>query len=254
MLQTIVDIFIEQTYHQHHGIMADNEVPQHTIYYTTIHLARKALTCISEEVIRRPMEQLTPPDISTLHGGPNRKIGRLKILQTLLWFSDVLWIYFGSFCHTKLSNLGCYTVLRCSHGCTRPWDVLGWWHHTTGIRAIVLFETGRPYTPWTSNTTRRKKPPLLFQDDPTMKHGQSSGKLLPRKPCASYAAPYAPKCMCLPRGMWPTSHGPWSLWCQRCWENEPTPVWLGTTSSPQVLEFQEKKKQEMAAIVMMNNR
>ena len=26
----------------------------------------KALTCISEEVIRRPMEQLTPPDISTL--------------------------------------------------------------------------------------------------------------------------------------------------------------------------------------------
>ena len=41
--------------------------------------ARKALTCISEEVIRRPTEHLAPSDISTLHGGSNGKMRRLKI-------------------------------------------------------------------------------------------------------------------------------------------------------------------------------
>ena len=149
-------------------------------------------------------------------------------LEIAMVFQTFCGLILGSFVVPKLWDVwssGCYIVLRCSHGCTRSWDVSWWWwHQTTGIRVIVFFElkTGRPYTPCTSIQLRLledirfwEKPPLLLQDDPTMKHGQSSGKLLSRKPCASYDKPYAPKCMCLPRGMWPTSHGPWSLWYQR---------------------------------------
>ena len=75
--------------------MADNVAPQHTTLRTTIHLARKALTCISEEVIRRPMEQLTPPDISTLHGSSNIVFFRR--------FVDWFWVLLS---YHKLSNSG----------------------------------------------------------------------------------------------------------------------------------------------------
>ena len=70
-------------------------------------------------------------------------------------FQTFCGLILGSFVIPKLLDVwssGCYIVLRCSHGCTRSWDVWGWWwHQTTGIRAIGFFlKTGRPYTPWTS--------------------------------------------------------------------------------------------------------
>ena len=57
----------------------------------------------------------------------------------ILFFQTFCGLVLGSFVIAKLSNStfyvilwdvwssGCYTVLPCSHGCTRSWDGLRWW-------------------------------------------------------------------------------------------------------------------------------